>query len=503
MPADGVQKALGRLEAIVDAVKAKSGVPGIAVGVIHGGQPYYYCVGDRDLSLPKDKREKVDKATVFQIASISKSISATLAARMMTYFQEQGNAAAIWEDPVVQFLGNSYHPTSDYVWERGTIGDYFAHRSGLPAAAGDDLEGLYYQRSDILLRLNQMPLDPFRVTYNYCNFGLTIGAEAIARAAGKPWEELGRDYLFNPLHMFATSYRYAEFRQRENRAALHSYDGTDFAPSPFPRNPDAQAPAGGVSSNVVDLVRWMDLLLALGRSDSKPALDIEQKFFVESVTPQSVNARSPVQNARSGCYGYGFNVGAGANGRMSMSHSGAFFVGAATAFHVLPDADVGIVVLTNGAPVGAAEAIVTEFMDIVQFGDVTRNNWYEIAHDHFMNFYKASGDLAGNLPPQKPNFPHPLAIYEGVYSSAYFGEAEVWANGDHLILQLGPRKLQFVLKRWDADIFQMDPGREFTAKGSLYSVRFALSGGRVTSMTAAYFNDNILGIFPFARPRGS
>ncbi|MFT4129371.1 DUF3471 domain-containing protein [Labrys sp. (in: a-proteobacteria)] len=163
---------------------------------------------------------------------------------------------------------------------------------------------------------------------------------------------------------------------------------------------------------------------------------------------------------------------------------------------------MGIVVLTNGAQVGAAEAIVTEFMDIVQFGDVTRNTWYEIAHDHFMNFYKASGDLAGNLPPQNPNFPHPLAIYEGVYSSAYFGEVEVWANGDHLILQLGPRKLQFVLKRWNADIFQMDPGREFTAKGSLYSVRFALSGGRVTSMTAAYFNDNLLGTFPFARPRG-
>lgn len=74
------------------------------------------------------------------------------------------------------------------------------------------------------------------------------------------------------------------------------------------------------------------------------------------------------------------------------------------AFHVLPDADVGIVVLTNGAPVGAAEAVVTEFMDIAQFGDVTRNSWYEIAHDHFMNFYKASGDLAGNLPPQNPNF---------------------------------------------------------------------------------------------------
>ena len=51
----------------------------------------------------------------------------------------------------------------------------------------------------------QLPLDPFRISYAYTNFGLTAGAEAVAVGAGKSWEDLADEVLYRPLGMTSTS----------------------------------------------------------------------------------------------------------------------------------------------------------------------------------------------------------------------------------------------------------------------------------------------------------
>ena len=61
------------------------------------------------------------------------------------------------------------------------------------------------------------------------------------------------------------------------------------------------------------------------------------------------------------------------SGRVSLNHSGAFVLGAASHFQMLPDSDVGIIVLTNAGPVGAAEALASQFMDLVQYGSIIRD----------------------------------------------------------------------------------------------------------------------------------
>ena len=62
-----------------------------------------------------------------------------------------------------------------------------------------------------------------------------------------------------------------------------------------------------------------------------------------------------------GAYGYGFNVGPDPHGHASVSHSGAFLLGAHTAFILWPQAGLGITVLTNAQPRGLAEAIALAF----------------------------------------------------------------------------------------------------------------------------------------------
>lgn len=366
---------------------------------------------------------------MFQIASISKSISATVASIEVT------KGVVAWDDPVAKHL-SGFKLNNDYVSEHGTIGDFFAHRSGLPGTAGDDLEDLGFKRNDVIARLQHLPLDPFRTSYHYANFSTTIGAEAVAAAAHEPWDKLADEQLLQPLGMKSTSYRHADYVANDNRAALHVYQNGRFLPL-GQRNADEQAPAGGVSSTVVDLAEWVKLLLANGEYKGKRL--IAEEALLPALSPQSFSARAHDTSARSGFYGYGFNVNTELGGRPSMGHSGAFLLGAGTAFKIVPSADIGIIVLTNGAPVGAAESVVAQFTDIALYGKASRD-WFAAYNGAMKGFFQPQGDLSFKEKPAAPLPSKALQEYTGSFDNAYFGKTEVKEVNGTLTLVLGRSK---------------------------------------------------------------
>jgi CubicO group peptidase (beta-lactamase class C family) len=482
----GVEKAVAALPDVVKKVKEASNVPGFAVAVVHDGKMIFdegYGLRDN-----RDDTSKVSSTTIFQVASVSKSISATVAAIAMTK-----NHSFDWDTPVGK-VWDGFHLSLDYVSGNATIGDFFAHRSGLPMAAGDELEDLGFQRKQILGSLWMVPLDPFRISYHYANFGTTIGAEAVAHADKQTWELLAKSMLFEPLGMRSSSYLHKDFiAAGDNRALLHTRVADNVFEPLYDRDPDQQAPAGGVSSNAQDLAKWMILLLADGTNNGLPMID--PKILQPAITPQIVTNRGKTPDTRVSSYGYGFNIGVNANGRTTMGHSGAFLLGAGTTFQLLPSADVGIVVLTNGAPVGAAEAVAASFMDIVQYGKVTRD-WYPYIKPQFMGFYKPVGDLAGKDKPTNPTKARGPSFYAGQYTNRYFGTATVLADGEKLVLELGPKPMQFTLEHWDGDTYALSPRGENAPTGSLSSVKFGGSpGDRARVMTVDYLNENGLGHF--------
>ena len=157
-------------------------------------------------------------------------------------------------------MGHAHLPTSTpgfrlaeaYPTAHVTIGDLFAHRSGLSGNAGNDLEALGFGRDEILRRLRYLkPASSFRSTYAYSNFGLTQGAVAAAKAAGLSWEDAAEAKLYRRLGMASTSSRHSDFLARNNRASLHvRIDGRWTALAR--RDPDGQSPAGGASSTARD-----------------------------------------------------------------------------------------------------------------------------------------------------------------------------------------------------------------------------------------------------------
>src|SRR5205823_3508902 len=225
-----------------------------------------------------------------------------------------------------------------------TIRDMYAHRSGLPEHAGDLLEDLGFTRAEILYRLRyQHPASSFRSHYAYTNFGMTEGGIAAANAYGLEWEEAAAQRLYKPLGMTATSSRYADFVARPNKALGHVLVDGKWVQK-FKRDPDTESPAGGVSSSVNDLTKWMRLQLANGKFGGKQIVD--EKALAETHHPQILIGFNPATRLPS-FYGLGWNVSYDQEGRLRLNHSGAFALGAATHVNLVPDEQLGIVVLTN------------------------------------------------------------------------------------------------------------------------------------------------------------
>jgi hypothetical protein len=256
--------------------------------------------------------------------------------------------------------------------------------------------------------------------------------------------------------MKQTSSRLADYEAAPNRALLHVQVNGQWV-AKYTRDPDTESPAGGVSSTVRDLAQWVRLQLGNGIYEGKPVIAADP--LEETHRPQIVS--SPPHNPatdRAGFYGLGWNVSYDDQGRVQVSHSGAFNLGAATNVWLLPTEQLGIVVLTNAHPIGVPEAVSKSFLDLVLSGKVERD-WLQLYRQAFATLdmppYGTKVDYT--KPPLNPSPALASAAYVGTYHNDFFGEIEVAAQGAGLVLELGPKKEGFALMHFDGNVFTYQP----------------------------------------------
>jgi CubicO group peptidase (beta-lactamase class C family) len=462
---ESVKAALPELEKLAEQTLKKTGVPGMAVAVVYKDEVVYLKgFGVREAG----KEEKIDADTVFQLASVSKPMASTVLAALV------GEGVIDWDDRATD-RDPDFRLSDPWVTREVTLRDLLCHRSGLPDHAGDLLEDLGYGRAEVLRRLRFEKLGGFRSQYAYTNFGYTEAAVAGARAAGKEWEDLAADKLFRPLGMKSSSFRFADYTAAENRARLHVRVGDKWV-AKYVRDPDAQSPAGGASSTARDMARWLRLHLGGGKFDGKQV--VAAKALAETHRPQIIS-RPPDDPAtdRAGSYGLGWNVSYDDGGRVQLGHSGAFSLGAATAVALLPAENLGVVVLTNAAPIGAAEAVCAGFFDLVRKGKIEKD-WLEELRPIFAAALKPAYGTAADYskPPAEKSPPLPLETYLGTYRNDYFGDLEIAEKDGALLLRIGPKRKPFALRHWDRDVFIYQPDGENA--GGLSAVAFGVGPAR-------------------------
>lgn len=475
---DDVDRALEQIPGEVEAILEASGVPGLAVSVVFEDDVVFADgFGVREVG----GDEPVGPDTVFQIASLSKSLSATAVAGLV------GEGDVDWDEPVVDHLPD-FELSDPYVTENVTIADMFTHRSGLPPHAGDLLEDLGFDRDEIFDRLAQEPLDPFRAQHQYTNFGLTAGAESAAAAAGEPWDVVIDEQLFEPAGMTNSSALFDDYITATDRAVPHGLDAEGNFVVGEQRNPDPQTPAGGVSSTATDLANWMRLQLAEGDFNGQPVIDADALLAMQ--TPHSLSNPPGSPSSHSGLYGLGMGVGVGDDGFVRWSHSGAFLLGTGTNYVMVPGQQLGLSVITNGAPVGAAEAVSQSIVDLIVDGEVSRD-WFAGYSALFAGLFDPDLPTDWSEVPSDPSPAGPADLYVGIYDNDYYGPMEVTQDADALVMTLGPDAMTFELEPYDGDTFLFSPPGE-NGTGPT-GITFEVDGEQAVSVTSEFYDQSGLG----------
>jgi CubicO group peptidase (beta-lactamase class C family) len=477
-----VDKAIQELEKLAQKKIQENAVPGLAIAVVFQDKVVYakgFGVCDVNTKAP------VNADTVFQLASMSKPIGSTVVAELV------GEGRITW-DSKLSALDPTFAMFDPWVTREITIRDMYAQRSGLPEHAGDLLEDMGFTRGEILYRLRyQHPATSFRSHYAYTNFGITEGALAATKAYGLDWEAASEQKLYEPLGMTSTSSRYADFVARPNKALGHVLADGKWVQK-FKRDPQTQSPAGGVSSSVNDVVKWMRLQLANGKFDGKQVVD--DKPLAETHHPHMLTGFNPFTRLPT-FYGLGWNVGYDQQGRLRLNHSGAFDLGAATYVNLVPDEQLGIVVLINAYPIGLAEALATTFLDIALYGKPTQD-WFALFKQVYSN-PAAIGTVLG-FDYSKPPVTHAPALkneaYVGSYANDFFGDISIIEKDSGLAIVQGPKKMTFAMKHYDRDTFTYETEGENAVDTS--GITFTIGpDGKATSVLVENLNVHGEGAF--------
>jgi CubicO group peptidase (beta-lactamase class C family) len=447
--------AVERIPSLAETILQQSGVPGMSVAVVFDDALIFSGgFGVREIG----KDAPIDADTVFQLASVSKSLAATVVSSVV------GDGTIAWHSRM-QDIDPGFALHDAWPTQNVSVADLFAHRSGLLDHAGDLLEDLGFDRDEVLHRLRYLePEYSFREGYAYTNFGLTAAAVAVAEAVGMTWEDLSQERLYDPLGMTHTSSRFADYMAESNRAIPHVKDGDTWVVTPMQRDPDAQSPAGGVSSNARELAQWMRLQLGQGRFEGQkliPAAALAPMHLPQAVS----NVPADPATQRAGFYGLGINVSYTDFGAVQWSHSGAFASGAATAFFLLPGSGFGVLALTNGFPVGAPEALCLSVLDLSTTGTVTRD-WLAAAAQRMAAAMDEDTYGTGTnweTPPADATSAAADATYVGTYHNDYYGDVEIARGAEGLMLRIGPKPLEFPLTHFDRDTFSWQPEGENAA----------------------------------------
>jgi CubicO group peptidase (beta-lactamase class C family) len=440
-----VRAAVRAVDALVPRLMRRTGVPGVAVGIVQGDEVLYAKgFGVRTVGQPG----QVTPQTVFQLASVSKAVGSTVIARQVS------DRVVSWTDPVAPRFP-AFVLADPYVTEHATIADLYAHRSGLPDHAGDMLEDLGFTREQIFERLRYYPLEPFRASWAYTNYALTAAAESVAAASRLSWADLSERALYGPLGMRSTSSRFADFLKATNRASTHVRENGRWA-AKYLLDTDPASPAAGVSSNVADMTRWLRLQLGGGKFNGRRL--ISEQALLPTRSPISPIGPPPSLTARSTFYGLGLFVYYDDHARLHVEHAGQF-QGLSTLVSLTPDLNLGVVILTNARPVGLSEAVAATLFDVAATGRVS-TNWFDQVYAPGYAGSLNSSELEGKKRPSHPAPALPASAYAGTYASQLYGPAVVASGPNGLTLSLGPKPLAYPLTHWDGNRFSYMPTGE-------------------------------------------
>jgi CubicO group peptidase (beta-lactamase class C family) len=416
-----------KIDSLVEDALVKFKVAGASVAIVKDGK----VIHQKGYGLSSiTTKEKVNEHTNFQIASNSKAF--TTAA--LSILEDEGKLK--WTDRVKDHLPE-FKMYNDYVTENFNIQDLVTHRSGLGLGAGDLMffpDGSDFTIKDVLTSFQHFkPVSAFRTKYDYDNLLYIVAGEIVARVGGMSYEAFVQKRILEPLQMNNTSVGRL-MKDKSSLATPHSSESGSLKTIDSFDLGVGRA-AGGITSNVADMSKWMVVQLNRGKygPDLKTSLfsskNHNEMWRLHTVLEAN---RDPRYNSHFSGYGLGWFL-TDVKGTLKVSHTGGL-PGMLSEVTMYPDLNLGIVILTNTETGGnlfsaVSGTIADSYLGLDDFGWTNKiAGWMEYQrnmNDVVTKRVWEKVEAAKNVKVKNEDF-------IGVYEDNWFGKIEVFEKDKKL-----------------------------------------------------------------------
>jgi CubicO group peptidase (beta-lactamase class C family) len=327
------------LQPLIGDFMRQQQVPGLAIGVIQGGQLVYaHGFGVKNLAHDHDP---VTPRSLFHMASITKTFVATSIMQLV----EAGKINL--DAPVVQYL--PYFRLADDRYPTITVRQMVTHTSGMPDV--EDYEWDKPQYDDGALERyvrsvsNQKLLFAPGTDFRYSNMAFEVLGDLISKVSGESFDDYVQQQILTPLKM-----KDSTLLIKKTSPGLmtwgHERDlsGHVFPSKVYPYN-RMHSPSSNLHSNVEDMARWALANLNHGELDGRRILK-EQTYDIMWKPAHKLSDGRAV--------GISWFLGE-YRGQATVSHGGGD-TGYATFLMLLPEKKMAVVLMANCDWLGDAGA---------------------------------------------------------------------------------------------------------------------------------------------------
>jgi CubicO group peptidase (beta-lactamase class C family)/D-alanyl-D-alanine dipeptidase len=316
------------LTPFIERERAEHKIPAISLALVDGNQVVWargFGWADSLAGVP------ATAATVYRVGSVSQLFTDIAVMQLV----ERGELDL--DAPITRYLPD-FHPRNPFGGQI-TIRELTAHRAGLTR---EPPVGHYFDDTEPTLAATVASLNRTSLVYRpgartkYSNAGIAVLGDVLERTQGESFYSYLQHAVLDPLGMRASSFQpLPGIRSQLAKGYMWTLDGRRFEAPTFQLG---VGPAGSLYTSVLDLSRFISVLLAGGVLPNGNRL-LRRTTLDTMWAPQYAEA-----GATRG-FGIGFGLG-NLDGHRTVGHGGAIY-GFATTLQALPDDSLGVVVVAT------------------------------------------------------------------------------------------------------------------------------------------------------------
>ncbi len=411
-----------QIDSLVEKTMETFNVPGMAVAVIKDGK----ILQKKGYGIQSVKTNKpVNTETLFGVASNTKAFTTAGLAQLV----DKGKIE--WDTKVTDIIP-TFRLYAPYVTEEFTIRDLMIHRSGLGLGAGDLMVFPAQNTTTLEEMIHNLrylkPVSSFRSKFDYDNLLYIIGGEIIARVSGEKYEDYIEKHIFQPLQMKRATMDTQKIEKDDNRIDGHAPVDGELKITKRTFSPIGK-PAAGIWASIDAMTKWVQTRLNYGKYGKHQ----EKRLFSEEQaqemwSPQTLIPTSKgTYNTHFKAYGLGWFL-QDVKGYLQVSHTGGL-LGIVSQVTMIPDLNLGIIVLTNQQSGYAFHAITNSIKDAyldvegknrIQQYNAIRLNREKEAHLKTEKIKQKIQEQLNNTTVQFDN-----QIVLGTYNDNWFGKVKI------------------------------------------------------------------------------